>query len=333
MISTPPTRLAIIGAGIMGERMLRAALDHAAGVVTVTAVWDAAPAALDRLRQAVPHVPLAESAAAAIEAADCVYVATPPATHIAYAEQAFATDRSVFLEKPLATDVGAAEAFVRGAAGQRAAVNFPFASSLAVERLRGWLAEGAIGPSYSRLEIDVAFARWPRPWQQAAAAWLDAPAEGGFTREVVSHMLFLARRVLGPLELLSSRVNRAAGHTERAIEARLEAGGVPVHLTGAVGATTADDHNSWTLHGAGAVRLRDWSWAEREGPEGVWTPGPDNAPNETVRSIVLRRQLEGVARMTRGEAHHLATLQEALEVQAVVEAILRSGPADVREQR
>ena len=36
--------------------------------------------------------------------------------------------------------------------------------------------------------------------------------------------------------------------------------------------------------------------------------------------------LAGVAAMTRGEAHHLATLREALEVQAVVEAILAAGP-------
>jgi hypothetical protein len=47
-------------------------------------------------------------------------------------------------------------------------------------------------------------------------------------------------------------------------------------------------------------------------------------PNERMRPLVLRRQLEGVARMTRGEPHHLATLQEALDVQTVVEAILAS---------
>ena len=40
-------KLGIVGAGIMGERMLRAALDHANDLVQVTGVWDLAPAALD----------------------------------------------------------------------------------------------------------------------------------------------------------------------------------------------------------------------------------------------------------------------------------------------
>ena len=40
-------KLGIVGAGIMGERMLRAALDHADDLVQVTGVWDLAPAALD----------------------------------------------------------------------------------------------------------------------------------------------------------------------------------------------------------------------------------------------------------------------------------------------
>lgn len=321
-MAASPTRLAIIGAGIMGERMLSAALDHASDVVTITAIWDAAPAALDRIGATMPGVPRSASAAAAIEAADCVYIATPPATHIPYAEQAFTAGRAVFLEKPLATDVSGAQAFVNRTIGQRAAVNFPFASSPAVERLQQWIAEDP-SRTASTLDIGVAFATWPRPWQQAAAAWLDAPEEGGFTREVVSHFLFLTERLLGPLQLISAHVERSEGRTERAIDARLTAGDVPVNLTGAVGTTTAADHNTWTLRGTGAVRLRDWSWAEREQPDGTWATDPGAAPNEAVRPIVLRRQLEAVARMTRGEPHHLATLQEALEVQTIVEAILR----------
>ena len=37
--------------------------------------------------------------------------------------------------------------------------------------------------------------------------WLDRREEGGFTREVVSHFLFLTRRLLGPLGLLESTVS------------------------------------------------------------------------------------------------------------------------------
>ena len=46
-------------------------------------------------------------------------------------------------------------------------------------------------------------------------------------------------------------------------------------------------------------------------------------PNERMRPIVLRRQLEGVVNLTKGQPHHLATIQEALDVQTIVEGILK----------
>jgi len=321
----------IIGAGIMGERLLRAALDHAGDVVHVTGIWDHTPAALDRIASSLPGVPRAASAEAVIEGADCVYVATPPATHLGYARAAIAAGRAAFLEKPLAVDLDDADAFVRQAGVRQAgavriAVNFPFASSRAAERLQGWLRDNVAGAPRG-FTIDVGFATWPRPWQRDAAAWLDGAAEGGFTRGVVSHFLFLSRRLLGPLFLKTSQAEYGVdGGTERRISARLDAGGLPGRLSGSVGTTAQDDHNTWTVQGVANIRLRDWSIAERQRPDGTWVPDPDAMPNERARPLALRRQLEHVARMTRGEPHRLATLTEAFEVQQVVEAILSGRP-------
>ncbi len=313
--------LGIIGAGIMGERMLRAALDQAPDVVRVAAIWDPSQAALARIGSLAPHAPSAE---ALIAQSDCVYIASPPASHLPHAQAALAAGKAAFCEKPLAVDVPAANAFLAAHPAARAAVNFPMASSLAVATLRDWLP--SIGTPV-RLEIETSFRIWPRPWQADAASWLDRRQQGGFTREVVSHFLFLTRRLCGPMVLEQAH---AGFHTpeasERAIAARLTAGPVPVPVTllGGVGTTLKDDHNTWTLWGTeGAIRLRDWSVAERlTGSE--WVPDPAAMPNERMRPLVLRRQLEGVARMTKGEPHHLATLQEALDVQTVVEAILAS---------
>ena len=318
--------LGVIGAGIMGERLLRAAVEHAGDVVHVTGVWDHAPGALDRVAGGVPGVTRAASAEAVIGGADCVYIATPPGTHLQYARAALAAGRAVFLEKPLATDLADARAFVAEAGAARVAVNFPFASSPAVERLGAWLRDGVAGAPRG-FSIDVGFAAWPRPWQQAAAGWLDGPAEGGFTREVVSHFLFLSRRLLGPLYLKNSQVEWGApGGTERRVAARLDAGGLPGRLTGGVGGTDKDEHNAWTIQGVANFRLRDWSVAERQRPDGTWVPDPDALPPEQARTVALRRQLEQVARMVRGEPHHLATVVEAFDVQQVVEAILTGRP-------
>ena len=93
-------------------------------------------------------------------------------------------------------------------------------------------------------------------------------------------------------------------------------------MAGSVGTTDRDDTNRWTLHDS--IRLRDWSIAERRGPDGDWAPAPDALPNERMRPLVLRGQLAGAAAMTRGQPHALATLREALEVQEIVEAILHA---------
>jgi predicted dehydrogenase len=313
-------RLGIIGAGIMGERLLRAA--QGAANVQISGMWDPAEATLARLAAELPGTPPAASAAEVIAGCDCVYVASPPATHLQHARAALAAGRALFCEKPLATDVADAAAFLAEAAGARAAVNFPFASSPAVERLAAWLPD--LGKP-DQVSIAVAFATWPRGWQHAAASWLDGPAQGGFTREVVSHFLFLARRLLGPLTLVSATAQFPdPGRSERAIEARLLAGALPISLTGSVGTTTEDDSNSFTLTSpAGAIRLRNWAFAERLDGD-TWHGDPYAIPHAEARPLVLQRQLDGVARMTHGEPHGLATLAEAFEVQTLVEAILQS---------
>ena len=316
--------LGFIGYGIMGERLLRAALNHDPATIRIAGVWDPASSALGRLQESLPAVPRLASAKAVIAAAECVYVASPPSSHLAYLGQALAEDRAVLCEKPLAVDVAAARRVVAAAGqGARAAINFPFAASFAVDQIKSWLSEGLIGAP-ERARIEVAFARWPRPWQTAAASWLAKRAEGGFTREVVSHFLFLVRRLLGPLALQTAHADYPEGDSsETAVRAELSAGTLPLTVAGRVGGTDQADHNLCVLEGpGGALRLRDWSYAEHLEASGDWRQAPDALPNEQARPLILRRQLDQVARMTRGEPHDLATLAEALEVQTIVEAIL-----------
>ena len=316
-------RLGILGAGIMGERLLRAAREHAADVVQVSGIWDPAEAARARIAAALPGVPVADSAAAVVAGCECLYIASPPATHLAHARAGLAAGRAVLCEKPLAVDPAEARAFAAEAQGARIAVNFPMASSPAVAQLRAWLDAGAVGAPRT-LDIEVAFAAWPRGWQRGAESWLDRPAQGGFAREVISHFLFLTGRLAGPFRLEEAfAAFPEAGRSERAVRAALRVGALPVTVLGSVGTTRKDDHNTWTLQGPnGAVRLRDWAIAERLGADGVWQPAPDAMPNERARPLILRRQLQAVAAMTRGEAHALATVAEALAVQEVVEGIL-----------
>jgi len=315
-------KLGVIGTGIMGERMLRAAREHATDIVDIAGIWDPSEAARARISAGLPGLAIAQSAEALIAASDCVYIASPPASHIDLATAVLKAGKAVFCEKPLAANIVAAEAFVASAKGKRAAVNFPMATSFSAEHMRNWLASGVIGTPQS-LTIEVAFANWPRGWQQGAVSWLDGRAEGGFTREVVSHFLFLTGRLLGPISLSAHQADfPIADRSERAITATLSAGGIPITLTGGVGTTAKDDHNLWTLVGdKGAIRIRDWAIAERLA-DGIWQPDADAMPQERARPLGLTRQLAGVAAMVRGEVHPLATLEEALAVQKIIEGIL-----------
>ena len=317
-------KLAILGLGIMGERLLRAALTHPG--TTVSAVWDPAPEAAARLAGITAGLGMAPSAEAAIATADAVYVASPPASHIAHGRAILGAGKALFLEKPLASDVAAARDFVTWAQGMRAAVNFPMASSPATAQLLAWLPE--IGALHA-IEMSCAFANWPRGWQQAAASWLARRAEGGFTREVVSHFLFLAQRVGGPLTLLEGSADHPPGDgSEIASRARLLAGSLPVTFSGHVGGTTLDETNETRLIGTqGQIRLRDWSYAEKLGADGAWQPAADALPNSAMRPLTLAGQLDKLAALTRGEPTTLATLAEALAVQQAVEGILNgAGP-------
>lgn len=325
-MASAPVRLGFIGYGIMGERLLRAALDHDPAVLTVAGVWDPSAPAMARLQAELPQVARLGSSDAVIAASDCLYIASPPASHLSYARAAFAKGLAVFCEKPLAVDVTDAEDFVAEAqkSQARGGVNFPFASSFAVDQLRAWMAEGVTG-DVQRIDIEIGFAAWPRPWQVDAASWLDARAQGGFTREVGSHFLFLARRLFGPLTLQSHSIAYPeAGKSERSIAAALMAGSLPVSVSGMVGDTDKPDHNIFRISGPkGAIRLRDWSIAEKQQKDGSWREAPDALPNEKMRPLVLKRQLDKVAGLTRRQPQDLATFAEAAEVQRVVETILK----------
>ncbi len=323
----PPVRFGTIGFGIMGERMLRAALAHDAAALTIAGAWDPSPDAMQRLGRELPQVRQFESLSALLAACDAVHIASPPHYHLVQMEAAVDAGVAVLCEKPLAVDVEAARsAIVRVQAKHgRVAVNFPFPSSFGVDQINAWQRDGSIGQP-SSVAIDARFAQWPRPWQSAAAVWLCRRGEGGFTREVLSHFLFLTLRQLGPMTLKSASVTYPSGDdAETAISATLDAGGVPVTLSGSVGTTDKPDHNLWVLRCTdGQIRLRDWAIAERF-QNGAWVAPSTPISNEEMRPLVLQRQLDKVVAMTRGAPHTLATLDEALAVQIVVETMLRRG--------
>jgi predicted dehydrogenase len=312
--------IGFIGLGIMGHRMLAAVAAHPE--FSIGLVWDMAPEAVANVTCRYPQATPAASATSLITApaVDVVYIATPPATHLDYVLQALAAGKAIFCEKPLATDLAQAREVVAQvqAAGTINAINFPFGQAPHVQTVHRLLEAGAAG-AIDRVEMRFHFPQWPRTWQMGAASWLAGREEGGFTREVVSHFIYLTLRLLGPMQIDYAKVGYPVDPalTENRLSARLVAAGVPVFIQGGVGGQ-APDFNEWCLFGQErSFRIQDWGRLQQS-DGGPWQDlPPDVAPSGRAQET-----LSALAAQLRGEPAYLPTLAEGLVVQEVVEGLL-----------
>lgn len=313
--------MAVIGLGVVGRRMLEQVARH--GAFRVVAAYDAQSATRTAVGREFPQVPLSSSAAQAIQGpdVDLVYVAVPPLAHAEYVRAALAARKAVFCEKPLGVDIAESEALVREVQASRLgqAVNFVFASSGPVQVLREQIRR----PDFDlrAIEIEVRFHQWPRAWQ-VGAAWLNQSDQGGFTREVLSHYIYLVHRLLGVPELRGACVRYpAAGAAETAVSASLQAAGVPVTVTGSVGGLAPDVIEVRCIGAQRELRLVDWYQLLQASPAGDWVPVPGMPEN--ARQAAYQAQLDQLAALLAGQSHTLPDFATALSVQRIIEALLK----------
>ncbi|WP_280322898.1 gfo/Idh/MocA family oxidoreductase [Sulfitobacter faviae] len=239
----------------------------------------------------------------------------------AYALEAAAAGKAIFLEKPLGVDIAESRALVAElqAAGVPAAVNFTQAAGAALTDLTRSIQEGALG-DLCGIDIIVTYPAWPRAWQ-VDADWLRFAAEGGMTREVISHFLFLSERVLGPLTLQWAHAEYPDDKLcETHVAARLvNSEGLPVSILGSVGGAQPD-RQEVTVKGAKASRRISEFSIDTVSTGENFAPTSD-APADT-RAASLKAQLDDMALLMAGKPSRLATPEEALRVQELIEGIL-----------
>jgi predicted dehydrogenase len=313
--------MAVIGLGVVGRRMIEQTARH--GGFTVVAAFDSAPAARGAVAAGFPDVPICATAMAAIERldVDVVYVAVPPLAHAQVVRSAIAAGKAVFCEKPLGIDVAESVALTAeiAASGAPSAVNFVFASSAAVDALQQ--AIGRKGFDLRAVEVQTRFHEWPRAWQ-AGAAWLKRADQGGFTREVLSHYVYLLHRLFGSVELRGAVLRAPTpGLAETSVAALLDCGGVPVTMTGSVGGQPPDVVEARFIGARRELKLVDWFRlieCSADAPLGVPVPGLPDDP----RAAVFQAQLTQLHEILSARAHTLPTFSVALDVQRIVEAML-----------
>ncbi|WP_146347948.1 Gfo/Idh/MocA family protein [Phaeobacter marinintestinus] len=316
--------VAVIGLGIMGRRLLEHMVLHPG--YTPVALWDPDAEACRAAAGVAPDARVTASPQAAIAAADLVYLACPPVPRKAYALEAAAAGKAVFLEKPLGVDISQSEELVAGLAahGVPAAVNFTQAAGSALTGVADAAQSGGLG-NLVGADIVVTYAAWPRAWQKTAD-WLRFRDEGGLTREVISHFLFFSERILGPLSVVWARPSYPTDPAlcETQMLARLEnADGLPVTVMASVGGAQPD-RQELTIKGEAASRRISEFYIDAVSHGG---PFDELAARPTdPRANSLKAQLDDLLLCIAGQPNRLATPHEALRVQKLVETMLKGKP-------
>lgn len=313
--------VSIIGLGVMGQRML-GSMHRYAGFDAVVA-WDPDEGACRETVERYPGMRIASSAQDAIgsEGSSVVYIACPPVHHEAHARAALDAGKVVWCEKPLGVDIAASEALVEHAekSGHVNIVNFSLASAVATSEIEQMLDSGKLGDIVG-IDFRAHFSQWPREWQMDASAWLSYREEGGFTREVVSHWIYLTERLFGPatLETASARYPDEA-RAETHLTAMLTSRGHPFSVACSVGGA-GPDLVEYTIWGErGSCRIVDWNRLfTTDGIE--WKAERTDVADP--REVGYERQLANAANAVAGPAHSMPSFADALSVQRIVEAML-----------
>lgn len=309
-------QVGVIGAGVMGERMMNAIRGHEK--FRVAAVSDVSAERAEeaaRLSGGVPWYTDYREMLAKAET-DVIYLAVPPKWHHPIALDVLAQGKHLLCEKPLANSLAEAEEMLQAAseAGVVHAMNFPLYYQGIFPELSRRLGElGTI----RRIDILTHFHQWPRPWQQTP--WLSGREQGGFIREVLPHFTHLTYALFGDLQVVRSEVEYPADPAacETGVSAVLRlADGTPVTVNGLAG-IAHQEHLDYRIYGTeGTLSVVNWSQLSAGGK------GEALVPVEVPQLERLSLLLDELAKAVEGEEARLVTFETGVKVQKVLEGLL-----------
>ncbi|MET3575694.1 Gfo/Idh/MocA family protein [Bhargavaea ullalensis] len=308
------TTIAVIGAGIVGERILRTLSGHAEAEAIV--IYDADAKRSEEMSRAF-SVPVAGSLEEVFEMKpDWVYIGTPPRYHAPIAEAAFDAGLDVLCEKPLAHDADTAARMASAAeqSGRLTAMHFPLLYNPSVRALLSEADSGKIGPLL-RIELQAHFPQWPRVWQQNP--WIGTRDQGGFIREVFPHFIQIMSRLSGAIEISSKRTDYPADPAlceTGVIAAGTTETGVPVLFNGLAGGAS-EERIEFTVYGTvGALRLVNWSDLYRAEAGGTFERIDESPSVPGLFDELIRKK--------RGEDAVIVPFSEGAVIQRTVDGLL-----------
>lgn len=308
--------IGIIGAGIVGERLIKAIRRHGGG--EILGVYDINA---DRLRYMSEEYNLTAVGSywELLENPDIdlIYLAVPPKYHHFIAMEIIGAKKHLLCEKPLANSTQEAIEMYEAAAeaGIIHAMNFPTVYSASYKRLEELLKEGLIG-DLRRIELHGYFKQWPRAWQQTD--WIASKEQGGFIREVFTHFVQIILSCFGGITDISSFIEEAKDPNSSEVgivaTAKLKRG--ERILFNGFSNIGIEDKLALSIYGTkGVLSLENWRelWiTDLEGKRRI----------EGLENDHLVELLQEVFKSIEGKPSRLVTFKEGLAVQRVTEGLL-----------
>lgn len=330
-----PVGLAVLGAGTIGTIHALASLETPAA--QVRAVWSRTPSRADELAAHLGSPSYVElEAALAAPGVEAAVIATPTFLHEEYALAAARAGRHVICEKPLARELGAADAIIAACeeAGVRLLVAHVVRFFPDLAALHKAVVERRVGtPAVARISRAAPFPHGRDEWHSRLRVSGGAAFDMGIhdldwllwtfgpARRVYSRGLYL--RDLPFLDYALTTVRHTSGVIAHVESSWAETGGfrVRAEVAGDGGLLAYDSHRSTPI----SVDLHE----EPEVPPGVAVPTTHTAVSPYVA------QLEHLARCIRGVEAPLVTPEAAYEALrlglAALESIETGLPVELAE--
>ena len=196
-------KLGIIGLGAIGERLIKVLKTY--DKMEIFMVYDHDLKRMEEMAS-LYDLPCVDGVDQMLESQslDAVYLAVPPKFHKDLALKIMRAGKDLLCEKPLADTVENAKIMydVSKETSVTIGMNFPLPYTGAYHYLQDHIKKNEMG-SLMRIEVHGQFPDWPRKWQ--INPWIDTRAEGGFVREVFTHLIQVIISMYGPIENIQSR--------------------------------------------------------------------------------------------------------------------------------
>lgn len=308
------TTFAIIGTGIVGERIIQQLLVNPDCKIIST--FDENTQRLQEMSNKY-KLPIASSLEELFDTnPHWVYIGTPPSSHATLATQAANKGFFVLSEKPLAHNVESGEKMVESTkqANVLTAMHFPLMYSPAVQTLMNEVTNHTLG-EISRIELHTYFPHWPRKWQQNP--WIGSRSQGGFIREVFPHYFQIMYRLFGHFtfsahqtvypedESLSEIGSMAIGKTET---------GIPIIINGLCGMGQKERLLFKVFGTKKVMTIKNWSE--------LWVSEVDKSEEKVELTLTPKTLFDACHDAKNGREASLVTFEEGLIVQKWIDELL-----------